>query len=34
MERSAGRLQAEDPAGRIAALCLSLMKPAPKEIPA
>ena len=34
MERSVARLQAEDPAGRIAALCLSLMKTAPKEIPA
>lgn len=33
MERNVGRLQAEDPAGRIAGLCLSLMKPAPKEIP-
>ena len=31
MASRAGRLQAEDPAGRIAALCLSLMKPAPKE---
>ncbi len=31
MERSVARLQAEDPAGRIAALCLSLMKRAPKE---
>ena len=34
MERNVGRLQAEDPAGRIAALCLSLMKHSPKEIPA
>ncbi len=34
MARSAGRLQVEDPAGRISALCLELMKPAPKEIPA
>jgi len=34
MERSVGRLQVEDPAGRIAALCLSLMKRSPKEIPA
>jgi UDP-N-acetylglucosamine--N-acetylmuramyl-(pentapeptide) pyrophosphoryl-undecaprenol N-acetylglucosamine transferase len=33
MERNVARLQAEDPAGRIAGLCLSLMKPAPKEIP-
>lgn len=31
MERSAARLQPEDPAGRIAALCLSLMKRPPKE---
>jgi UDP-N-acetylglucosamine--N-acetylmuramyl-(pentapeptide) pyrophosphoryl-undecaprenol N-acetylglucosamine transferase len=31
MERNAARLQAEDPAGRIAALCLSLMERAPKE---
>jgi UDP-N-acetylglucosamine--N-acetylmuramyl-(pentapeptide) pyrophosphoryl-undecaprenol N-acetylglucosamine transferase len=31
MERNVARLQVEDPAGRIAALCLSLMKPAPKE---
>lgn len=31
MERSVARLQAEDPAGRIAALCLSLMKRSPKE---
>ncbi len=29
----AARLQADDPAGRIAALCLSLMKPAPEEDP-
>jgi len=29
--RNAGRLQAEDPAGRIAALCLSLMKRPAKE---
>jgi len=34
MERNVGRLQAEDPAGRIAALCLSLMKGGPKENPA
>jgi UDP-N-acetylglucosamine--N-acetylmuramyl-(pentapeptide) pyrophosphoryl-undecaprenol N-acetylglucosamine transferase len=34
MERNVGRLQAKDPAGRIAGLCLSLIKPAPKEIPA
>ena len=34
MERNVARLQAEDPAGRIAALCLSLMKHSPKEIPA
>jgi UDP-N-acetylglucosamine--N-acetylmuramyl-(pentapeptide) pyrophosphoryl-undecaprenol N-acetylglucosamine transferase len=33
MERNVARLQAEDPAGRIAGLCLSLMAPAPKEIP-
>ena len=31
MERNLARLQAGDPAGRIAELCLSLMKPAPKE---
>jgi UDP-N-acetylglucosamine--N-acetylmuramyl-(pentapeptide) pyrophosphoryl-undecaprenol N-acetylglucosamine transferase len=31
MERTIARLQADDPAGRIAALCLSLMKPASKE---
>jgi UDP-N-acetylglucosamine--N-acetylmuramyl-(pentapeptide) pyrophosphoryl-undecaprenol N-acetylglucosamine transferase len=31
MERSVARLQIEDPAGRIAALCLSLMKPCTKE---
>jgi len=31
MERNVARLQAEDPAGRIAALCLSLMKPRTKE---
>ncbi|MEN6561823.1 MAG: undecaprenyldiphospho-muramoylpentapeptide beta-N-acetylglucosaminyltransferase [Acidobacteriota bacterium] len=30
MERNAARLQPEDPAGRIAALCLSLMKRPPK----
>jgi len=34
MERSVARLQADDPAGRIAALCLGLMKGRPKEIPA
>ena len=34
MERSVGRLQAEDPAGRIAALCFALMKRPAKEIPA
>ncbi|MGZ5453912.1 MAG: undecaprenyldiphospho-muramoylpentapeptide beta-N-acetylglucosaminyltransferase [Candidatus Aminicenantales bacterium] len=34
MERNVARLQVEDPAGRIAALCLSLMKRSPKEIPA
>jgi UDP-N-acetylglucosamine--N-acetylmuramyl-(pentapeptide) pyrophosphoryl-undecaprenol N-acetylglucosamine transferase len=34
MELNAGRLQAEDPAGRIAALCLGLMKGRPKEIAA
>jgi UDP-N-acetylglucosamine--N-acetylmuramyl-(pentapeptide) pyrophosphoryl-undecaprenol N-acetylglucosamine transferase len=34
MERNVARLQAEDPAGRIAALCFDLMKGAPKEIPA
>jgi UDP-N-acetylglucosamine--N-acetylmuramyl-(pentapeptide) pyrophosphoryl-undecaprenol N-acetylglucosamine transferase len=34
MERNVARLQADDPAGRIAGLCLSLMKGAPKEIPA
>ena len=33
MERNLARLQADNPAGRIAELCLSLMKPAPKEIP-
>ncbi len=31
MEQNVARLQAEDPAGRIAALCLSLMERAPKE---
>jgi UDP-N-acetylglucosamine--N-acetylmuramyl-(pentapeptide) pyrophosphoryl-undecaprenol N-acetylglucosamine transferase len=31
MERNVGRLQVEDPAGRIAALCLALMKRPPKE---
>jgi len=31
LERSAAGLQPEDPAGRIAALCLSLMKRPPKE---
>lgn len=31
MERNAGRLQPEDPAGRIAALCLGLMAGRPKE---
>jgi len=31
MEKSVGRLQAEDPAGRIAGLCLSLMKRPGKE---
>ena len=31
MERNLGRLQFPGPAGRIAELCLSLMKPAPKE---
>lgn len=31
MERNVARLQADDPAGRIAGLCLSLMKPALKE---
>ncbi|MGB8959695.1 MAG: undecaprenyldiphospho-muramoylpentapeptide beta-N-acetylglucosaminyltransferase [Candidatus Aminicenantales bacterium] len=34
MERNVARLQVADPAGRIAALCLSLMKRSPKEIPA
>ena len=34
MERNVARLQVPDPAGRIAALCLSLMKRSPKEIPA
>ncbi len=34
MERGVGRLQAEDPAGRIASLCLELMERAPKETPA
>jgi UDP-N-acetylglucosamine--N-acetylmuramyl-(pentapeptide) pyrophosphoryl-undecaprenol N-acetylglucosamine transferase len=34
MERDVAGLQVEDPAGRIAALCLSLMKHPPKEIPA
>jgi UDP-N-acetylglucosamine--N-acetylmuramyl-(pentapeptide) pyrophosphoryl-undecaprenol N-acetylglucosamine transferase len=34
MERNVGRLQAEDPAARIAALCLELMKRPAKEIPA
>ncbi len=34
MARNAGRLQVEDPAGRIAALCLELMAPARKETPA
>ena len=34
MERNVARLQVADPAGRIAALCLSLMKHSPKEIPA
>jgi UDP-N-acetylglucosamine--N-acetylmuramyl-(pentapeptide) pyrophosphoryl-undecaprenol N-acetylglucosamine transferase len=33
LERNVARLQADDPAGRIAGLCLSLMKLAPKEIP-
>lgn len=31
MERNLARLQSPGPAGRIAELCLSLMKPAPKE---
>lgn len=31
MERSVARLQVEDPAGRIATLCLSLMRPGRKE---
>jgi len=31
MERNLARLQSPSPAGRIAELCLSLMKPAPKE---
>lgn len=31
LERNVARLQVEDPAGRIAALCLSLMKHSPKE---
>jgi UDP-N-acetylglucosamine--N-acetylmuramyl-(pentapeptide) pyrophosphoryl-undecaprenol N-acetylglucosamine transferase len=31
MERNVARLQVEDPAGRIAALCLALMKHSPKE---
>jgi len=31
MERNVARLQVEDPAGRIAALCLSLMRPGRKE---
>ena len=34
LERNVARLQAEDPAGRIAALCLSLMTRARKESPA
>jgi UDP-N-acetylglucosamine--N-acetylmuramyl-(pentapeptide) pyrophosphoryl-undecaprenol N-acetylglucosamine transferase len=34
MERNVARLQVADPAGRIAALCLSLMKRSPKETPA
>jgi UDP-N-acetylglucosamine--N-acetylmuramyl-(pentapeptide) pyrophosphoryl-undecaprenol N-acetylglucosamine transferase len=34
MERNVARLQVEDPAGRIAALCLALMKRPPKEIAA
>jgi UDP-N-acetylglucosamine--N-acetylmuramyl-(pentapeptide) pyrophosphoryl-undecaprenol N-acetylglucosamine transferase len=34
MERNVARLQAEDPAGRIASLCLDLMKRTPKETPA
>jgi UDP-N-acetylglucosamine--N-acetylmuramyl-(pentapeptide) pyrophosphoryl-undecaprenol N-acetylglucosamine transferase len=34
MELSVAKLQVHDPAGRIAALCLSLLKPAPKETPA
>ena len=34
MELAVGRLQAEDPAGRIAALCLGLMKRPAKETPA
>jgi UDP-N-acetylglucosamine--N-acetylmuramyl-(pentapeptide) pyrophosphoryl-undecaprenol N-acetylglucosamine transferase len=34
MERNVGRLQAEDPAGRIAALCLSLIEGRSKENPA
>lgn len=34
MERNVARLQAGDPAGRIAELCLSLMRPGPKENPA
>lgn len=33
MERNLACLQADDPAGRIAGLCLSLMKRAPKETP-
>jgi UDP-N-acetylglucosamine--N-acetylmuramyl-(pentapeptide) pyrophosphoryl-undecaprenol N-acetylglucosamine transferase len=34
LERNVARLRVEDPAGRIAALCLELMGPAPKETPA
>lgn len=34
LERNVARLRVEDPAGRIAALCLELMEPAPKETPA
>lgn len=34
LERNVARLRVEDPAGRIAALCLELMEPAAKEIPA
>lgn len=34
LERNVTRLRVEDPAGRIAALCLELMEPAPKETPA